>query len=554
MRRPLRGLTIASMVLLSLAWAGAARADVSSEPAVIRFDGGAYDTVGDLAVDADGNLYLAGAIERPSNPISFAATKLGPGGGVLWTTHYSGSVGGVGGSADAIALDAAGNVYVAGIIGDGVMFNTNWDYLVVKLGPDGAEQWARRYDGPARGFDRVVAVAVDAAGSVYVTGFSYGQNYDWATLKFTADGTLAWERRHAGPGSADDRVADMVASPSGGIVLTGSIQSTGDGLTNDVETLFYDSLGTVVWQARWTDTSTSHEVPTDLDVDGAGRIALTGTTAANPGPYAQPFPITLRYDAAGNLLQVLRDTNAGGAAVDLDPAGNAYLAGAFFATEGASTVSRYDTAGNLDWATPLSVGANDVFGVVAVGVDSTGAVTVAGRIADVSTGDGDYLTIRYAADGAEQWRYRFAGDAGGHDRATALAIADDGDAFVTGTSWNDYASIGGTADDIVTLRFAPGTAPALAAPTDLRATSPSASRVELTWQDHGGTEDGFRIERCTGSDCTAFTPVAVVGHDVTTYVESGLARLTIYRYRVSAFDEDSESAYSNTATVKTRRR
>jgi hypothetical protein len=554
MRRPLHVLSIASMLLLSLVWAGAARADLASEPDVIRFDGGSYDTAGDLAVDAEGNVYLAGAIERSSNPISFAATKLGPGGGVLWTTHYSGSVGGVGGSADAIALDAAGNVYVAGIIGDGVMFNTNWDYLVVKIGPDGAELWARRYDGPARGFDRAVAVAVDAAGSVYVTGFSYGQNHDWATLKFTADGTLAWERRHAGPGSADDRVADMVALPTGGIVVTGSIQPTGDGLTNDVETLSYDSFGTIVWQTRWTDTSTTHEVPFDLDVDGAGRIAITGTTAANASIYVPPFPITLRYDAAGNLLQVLRDTNAGGAAVDLDPAGNAYLAGAFFATEGASTVSRYDPAGNLVWATPLTVGTNDALGVVGVGADSTGAVTVAGRISDVSTGDGDYLAIRYATDGTEQWRYRFAGNAGGHDRVAALAIADDGDAFVTGTSWNDYASIGGTADDIVTLRFATGTTPALAAPTDLRATSPFASRVELTWQHHGGTEDGFRIERCTGSDCTAFTPVAIVSHDVTTYVDSGLSRLTTYRYRVSAFDDDGESAYSNTATVKTKRR
>jgi hypothetical protein len=30
-----------------------------------------------------------------------------------------------------------------GLRRDGVIFNTNYDYLVVKLGPDGALQWER---------------------------------------------------------------------------------------------------------------------------------------------------------------------------------------------------------------------------------------------------------------------------------------------------------------------------------------------------------------------------------------------------------------------------
>jgi hypothetical protein len=45
-----------------------------------------------------------------------------------------------------------------------------------------------------------------------------------------------------------------------------------------------------------------------------------------------------------------------------------------------------------------------------------------------------------------------------------------------------------------------------------------------------------------------------VGHDVTGYVDGGLARNTSYTYRVRAFGGGGVSAYSNTATAKTRRR
>jgi len=94
----------------------------------------------------------------------------------------------------------------------------------------------------------------------------------------------------------------------------------------------------------------------------------------------------------------------------------------------------------------------------------------------------------------------------------------------------------------------------LVAPSNLTATGVSASQTTLGWQDNAGTDDGLRIERCQGTGCTGFTQLAVTGHDVTSYTDSGLARNTQYTYRVRAFHGDQVSAYSNTATGKTRRR
>ena len=523
-------------------------------PQLIRFDGGAYDRAAAITTDGAGNSYVGGSVESPGGASPFAVVKLGPDGTRRWTARYDGSRGGVGGEARAVAVDAAGNVYAAGYVHDGVIFNQNYDYLVVKFAPDGTPRWAQCYNGPGNNSDFASAVLVDGAGSVHVTGFSYGQGYDWATLKFAPDGALRWERRLSGPGSSDDRAAGMALLPDGNLVVSGVMQNTGDGLTNDAETLAYDVQGSIAWRARWSDTTASHELVSDLDVDASGRIAITGTTAESPSPYAPPSAVTLRYDSSGGLLQTIRAD--GGSSVDVDAAGNFYLAGFFVAPPGLSSVARYDAAGGRVWATPLTAGSSDALSAPLVAADSTGAVTVAATVRDPSTGNGDYLTMRFAADGRELWRYRFHGqdDPGQQDEVAGLAI-DSGDAaLVTGTSWNGYVSIGGTATDIVTLKFPAGAAPALLAPSQLDATPLSNSQIRLRWQDNAGTEDGFRIERCAGTGCTGFTQVAVVGHDMTSHVDGGLARNTAYSYRVRAFNAAGVSAYSNTATGKTRRK
>jgi hypothetical protein len=91
-----------------------------------------------------------------------------------------------------------------------------------------------------------------------------------------------------------------------------------------------------------------------------------------------------------------------------------------------------------------------------------------------------------------------------------------------------------------------------AAPSNLSATAVSSSQINLAWQDNSGNEDGFKIERCTGSGCTNFTQIAQVGANVTAYGDMGLSPSTTYTYRVTAFNGDGDSAPSNTAEATTQ--
>jgi hypothetical protein len=92
-----------------------------------------------------------------------------------------------------------------------------------------------------------------------------------------------------------------------------------------------------------------------------------------------------------------------------------------------------------------------------------------------------------------------------------------------------------------------------AAPSDLTAAAVSISQIDLSWTDNSTNEDGFRIERCTGPECTVFTEIAAVPANTTSFQDAGLAAATTYRYRVRAYNETGTSPYSNVAMATTSR-
>ena len=89
------------------------------------------------------------------------------------------------------------------------------------------------------------------------------------------------------------------------------------------------------------------------------------------------------------------------------------------------------------------------------------------------------------------------------------------------------------------------------AATGSRILKNTASQISLTWVDNSTTEDGFKVQRCTGAGCTNFTDIATVGANVTTYTNTGLTSNTFYRYRVRAYKGTANSTYSNIVRAKT---
>ena len=94
---------------------------------------------------------------------------------------------------------------------------------------------------------------------------------------------------------------------------------------------------------------------------------------------------------------------------------------------------------------------------------------------------------------------------------------------------------------------APKSATTLPAPTGLVAAHPSG-RITLTWTDSSNNETGFSIERSL--DGRAFTQIATVAQNVSTYVDTSPGSSKFVFYRVRVFNLAGNSAYSNALKLR----
>jgi hypothetical protein len=79
-----------------------------------------------------------------------------------------------------------------------------------------------------------------------------------------------------------------------------------------------------------------------------------------------------------------------------------------------------------------------------------------------------------------------------------------------------------------------------------------AGQLTATWVDTSADATGFSIERSTGMTGT-FSEIATTDARITTYTDSTVSDLTIYCYRVRAFNTTGYSDYSNVACATTAR-
>ncbi|MFN9112117.1 MAG: FISUMP domain-containing protein, partial [Bacteroidota bacterium] len=86
-------------------------------------------------------------------------------------------------------------------------------------------------------------------------------------------------------------------------------------------------------------------------------------------------------------------------------------------------------------------------------------------------------------------------------------------------------------------------------PIDLVGNAVSATQINLSWTDKSTNEDGFKIQRKTGTGI--FTDIGNVAKDVTNYTDIGLSNGTTYMYRVYSYNNVGNSpTYSNEVSVK----
>jgi hypothetical protein len=227
-------------------------------------------------------------------------------------------------SANAVATDSSGNIYVTGqyagtpttaFNSDGTAFGTTLtnagttDVFLVKYNPSGFVQWVARITSSS-GSDIGFAIATDSAGNVVVAGqggtavvtafssngVAFGTTLandgggDGFLIEYDTNGIVQWVAR-VGSAQVDIVYGVAIAPTSGQIYITGqagngqtltayNANTTAFGTTlaslgnTDVFLVAYSSSGVVQWAARMG--TTSQDIGRAVATDSGGNVYVTG--------------------------------------------------------------------------------------------------------------------------------------------------------------------------------------------------------------------------------------------------------------------------------------
>ncbi|MES2734406.1 MAG: PA14 domain-containing protein, partial [Bacteroidota bacterium] len=447
----------------------------------VRYNGtgNGIDQAVKSVLDAAGNLYVVGTSDGDSSAVvnnDIVTIKYNAAGVQQWMVRYNGS----GNGEDVVkglVVDAAGNVYITG---GSTRSGNGLDITTIKYNAAGVQQWVQYFDMENKE-DVGNALALDAAGNVYVTGYSTKTdttlnifdyytiypNKDYTTLKYTSTGVQQWVQRYGSTGAyfdyntkGDDIAVSIVVDAAGNASIAGTIKK----LYNDACLLIrYNTSGVQQWQQEVVGSVGAY--PGGLALDPSGNICISvhyvpGAYDGNVGIYTI---LTAKYTAAGNRLwwkdfgdwSYYTGSNNQVSGLVTDAAGNIYIIGSRHGY--AYLTIKYNASGVEQWVrtykgTGTIYNENDKDYANALAVDANGNVYLTGAAWN-DAGGYNYTTIQYNATGTRQWVAQYNGSANGIDSGTSLALGSDGSLYVTG---NSYGGAGNT--DWATVKYVPKSA------------------------------------------------------------------------------------------------
>ena len=464
-------------------------------------------TVGRLLVDAGDNAYLAVS----GRGTGAFVQKYGPSGALLWSRLDSSGGGYAIASSLALSPDGA-DVAVTGSVAGGATWIT-----AVYDATTGVRRWqATAAEGTAAKDVVVDATRVYVAGQGVTGAGTPGLAYYLTVVAYDrATGARLW-RKDKKPADAYDAAGLWMAlAPDGNLVVTGQANR---GFL-DWYTVEFDTTGAVRWEAVRDGGLNTNEIPAGVLILPDGTAVVTGRGGPNlPGGYIPG--VTAGYGANGELLWEAFSRMATVWATAL-PSGDVCAAGGYDAFITCFQVSGTTTA--VMSATP-STGVAPLL----VTFDGSGSVSPNGTVTswawsfgDGAFGTGPVTTHLYSNPGTY---------------TASLTVTDNGGASSTASASIHVASM----------------TPVPAAPTNLAASSNIRARINLTWINTATNATSITVERCTGSACTGFAPVAQLSTTATSWTDSRVKSRSTYRYRVSASNAAGSSPYSNVASATAR--
>lgn len=242
-------------------------------------------------------------------------------------------------------------------------------------------KWESRFDNDTKD-DFSKGIVIDNSGNSYVVGTSKnGATFQIVAIKYDPNGNELWNVSTVGPGNGLNQAVGIVLDSNNDPIIGGHYFMGG----SDYD-IFAKKLSTVDGSTLWTYNHTgtaNYDELRDMDIDGNDNVVLVGGTQQS-------------------------GVNSQFAVISLSP------------------------TGTQNWSQSYNAGANRDF-ANAVTIDATNNIYVAGE-SEVSGTGLDFYTIKYNAAGTLMWQLRTDGNVA-TDRATSIAVANDGSVYVGGASY-----------------------------------------------------------------------------------------------------------------------
>lgn len=305
-----------------------------------------------------------------------------------------------------IAADPTGNVVVAGYTFGAFPGFTNPTHaaedFIAKFDPTGKQLWLQQFGTGAS--DYLNAIATDAAGNIYAAGFTTGA-FPGATnptaapqalaIKFDANGNQLWLRQF--PSGSGIAIRALATAANGTLLATGVLaqqttQPPGAQIQLASQQAFAASLsastGQTVWQQPLSPSGIT--ILNAIAADASGNAYLAGEMIPSPAAGSAPAAMHLLaiklasadgtqiwQQPAIPAVPVTDATFLQGIAVG--PDGNAVVSGISFGTSGMTNfiAKLNDVSGQQVWFTPFGGTTTTEAGNVAI--DTAGNVFVGGN-------------------------------------------------------------------------------------------------------------------------------------------------------------------------------
>lgn len=258
--------------------------------------GNGPDEAKKVLIHPNGNIIVTGYGNNKAVGNDFWTMALNTSGDTLWTSLHNSSATNLYDEANDMAIDANGNIFVVGDSDNDPTLITNHDYMIVKLSANGAFLWEKKKNGSGNAEDRCLGVDIDSNNDIYVTGrSSNGADDDYLTMKYNNAGTLVWSDVVDNGGT--DRAVDIEVGSNNNIYVTGR---SDNGTDDDYYSLVYSTAGAVLAQSIYD--YAGDDRPVALTTFPNGDFAVTGKSDGNITAAIDNNAVTVKFNSAGNLI------------------------------------------------------------------------------------------------------------------------------------------------------------------------------------------------------------------------------------------------------------